>query len=116
MINFATRLPPSYKLSEGMGKKILKKIAEPYVDNELIYRRKQGFGAPMDKWFKDPKFGAECISAFMGSGLRREGFFDNEFVEGLVRGQVAGTTNWGFHVWTIMNAVFWYERWIEPRK
>lgn len=116
VVNFAKRLPPSYKLSDGLGKKLLKKVAEPYVDNELIYRKKQGFGAPMDKWFKDPKFGQECISAFMGSGLRREGYFDNDFVEGLIRGQVAGTTNWGFHVWALMNAVFWYERWMEPRQ
>ena len=116
VVKFAARLPPSYKLSDGIGKKIVKKVAEPYVDHELIYRKKQGFGAPMDKWFKDPKFGSECISAFMGSGLRREGFFDNEFVEGMLRGQVAGTSNWGFHAWTLMNAVFWYERWMEPRK
>ena len=61
LVEFAMRLPPSYKLSEGLGKKILKKMAEPYVDHDLLYRRKQGFGAPMDKWFQDPGFGRECL-------------------------------------------------------
>lgn len=115
VVNFATRLPPSYKLQDGVGKRIIKKIAEPYVDKDLVYRKKQGFGAPMDKWFQDPTFGRECIAAFEGSGLKREGFFDNEFVSTMLRNQVSGASNWGFHLWTIMNAVFWYERWVEPR-
>lgn len=116
VVDFARRLPLSYKLDDGMGKRIVKKIAEPYVDNDLIYRRKQGFGAPMDKWFQDPRFGAECLAAFHGSGLKREGFFDNDFVDRMLRDQISGATNWGFHLWTVMNAVFWYERWIEPRR
>ncbi|HEX8903123.1 asparagine synthase (glutamine-hydrolyzing) [Vitreimonas sp.] len=115
VVNFAMRLPPSYKLRDGVGKRIVKKIAEPYVDNDLVYRKKQGFGAPMDKWFQDPTFGRECMAAFMGSGLRRDGYFDNEFVETLLRNQISGASNWGFHLWTLMNAVFWYERWVEPR-
>lgn len=115
VVNFATRLPTSYKLHDGLGKRIVKKIAEPYVDNDLVYRKKQGFGAPMDKWFQDPTFGRECIAAFQGSGLRREGYFNNEFVDGMLRNQVSGASNWGFHLWTLMNAVFWYERWVEPR-
>jgi asparagine synthase (glutamine-hydrolysing) len=44
VVDFATRLPPSYKLRDGVGKRILKKAAEPYLDHDMIYRRKQGFG------------------------------------------------------------------------
>ena len=115
VVDFARRLPPSYKLKDGVGKRIVKKIAEPYVDNDLIYRKKQGFGAPMDKWFQDPAFGRECLAAWHGSGLRRDGYFDNEFVDTILKNQINGTSNWGFHLWTLMNAVFWYERWVEPR-
>ena len=96
-----------------MGKKILKKAAEPYVDNDLLYRRKQGFGAPMDKWFQDEKFGKRCLDAFQSSEIKKRGYFDNEFVERLLQDQVSGRTNYGFHLWTIMNVVFWHERWIS---
>jgi len=54
VVEFATRLPNCYKLADGVGKAVLKRAAEPYVDHDLIYRRKQGFGAPMDKWFRSP--------------------------------------------------------------
>ena len=29
VVDFATRLPPSYKLRDGIGKRILKKAADP---------------------------------------------------------------------------------------
>ena len=113
VIEFANRLPPSYKLADGIGKRILKKVAEPYVDNDLLYRRKQGFGAPMDKWFTERQFGRACLDAFDRSPITREKLIDTGYARGLLEGQVAGKINWGFHVWTLMNAIFWYERWIR---
>ena len=112
VVNFARRLPNEYKLADGIGKKILKKAAEPYVDHDLLYRRKQGFGAPMDKWFRDEKFGKGCLDAFQRSEIRKQNYFDNDFVEKLLKDQISGKTNYGFHLWTVMNAVFWHERWI----
>lgn len=112
VIEFARRLPPRYKLSDGIGKKLLKQVAAPYVDRDLLNRRKQGFGAPMDKWFAEPEFGKACLAAFDRSALVREGFFDTGYARGLLEAQVAGRMNWGFHVWTLMNAIFWHERWI----
>jgi asparagine synthase (glutamine-hydrolysing) len=116
LVEFAMRVPPSYKLSDGLGKKILKKMAERHVDHDLLYRRKQGFGAPMDKWFQDPNFGRRCLSALEQSDLYREGFLNRDYVMGLLRGQVGGSINYGFHLWTVMNAVFWHERWIGKQR
>ncbi len=112
VIEFARRLPPSYKLSDGIGKKILKKVAEPYVDHDLLYRRKQGFGAPMDKWFMEKNFGKSCLDAFDRSPIVKEGFIDKDYARGLLKAQTDGTMNWGFHMWVLMNAIFWHERWI----
>jgi len=116
LIEFAMRLPTSYKLAGGIGKRILKKLGERYVDHDLLYRRKQGFGAPMDKWFREPNFGRRCIAALEQSALYREGYLNRDFVMGLLRQQVEGRINYGFHLWTVMNAVFWHERWIGHRQ
>jgi asparagine synthase (glutamine-hydrolysing) len=116
LVEFAMRVPPSYKLSDGLGKKILKKMAERYVDHDLLYRRKQGFGAPMDKWFQDPNFSRRCLSALEQSELNREGYLNRDYVMSLLRGQIDGTLNYGFHLWTVMNAVFWHERWIGKQR
>jgi len=116
LVEFATRCPPSYKLRDGIGKLLLKKGAEPYLDRDIIYRKKQGFGAPMESWYKDPDFGARSVAAFQRSRLAKDGFFDNGYFLDLLKHQMGSGGGYSFHLWTVMNAVLWYESWIEGKK
>ncbi len=116
VVDFATRLPPSYKLRDGVGKRILKKAAEPYLDHDMIYRRKQGFGAPMEEWFREGDFGRRSLAAFERSELTKEGFFDNDYFRGLLKAQINGSGGYSFQLWTVLNAVLWHASWIEGRE
>ncbi len=116
VVEFATKLPPSYKLQNGVGKSLLKKAALPYLDEDLVYRKKQGFGAPMEEWFQEGEFGARCLAAFERSTLAKEGFFDNAYFVDLLKGQMAGRGGYSFQIWTVMNAVLWHESWINGRE
>lgn len=116
VVEFATKLPPKYKLQNGVGKSLLKKAAVPYLDEDLVYRKKQGFGAPMEEWFQEGDFGARCLAAFERSALAKEGFFDNAYFVDLLKGQMAGRGGYSFQLWTVMNAVLWHASWIEGRE
>jgi asparagine synthase (glutamine-hydrolysing) len=116
IVDFAMRLPPSYKLRDGVGKRILKKAAEPYLEPDIIYRRKQGFGAPMEEWFREGDFGKRSLAAFDRSALTRDGYFDNEYFRGLLRAQMNGAGGYSFQLWTVLNAVLWHASWIEGRE
>jgi asparagine synthase (glutamine-hydrolysing) len=116
VVDFATRVPSSYKLRDGVGKLVLKKAAEPYLDRDMIYRPKQGFGAPMEEWFREGDFGARCLAALERSALGTEGFFDADYVTGLLKDQIAGRTSASFPLWTVMNAVLWHASWVEGRE
>jgi asparagine synthase (glutamine-hydrolysing) len=116
VVDFATRLPPSYKLRDGVCKRVLKKAAEPYLDNDMIYRRKQGFGAPMEEWFREGDFGARCLAAFERSALVAEGFLNRDYFVNLLKDQIAGRQSASFQIWTVMNAVLWHASWVESRE
>ncbi len=116
VVDFATRLPPSYKLRDGIGKRLLKTAAEPYLDRDIIYRKKQGFGAPMEEWFREGDFGRRSLAAFERSALVREGYFDNDYFRGLLQKQMNGTGGYSFHLWTVLNAVLWHASWVEGRE
>ena len=116
VVDFATRLPSSYKLRDGIGKVIVKNVASPYLDEDLVHRRKQGFGAPMEEWFREGDFGRRCLAAFERSTLSREGFFDNQFFVDLLRKQMSGQGGYSFQLWTVMNAVLWHTSWIEGKE
>lgn len=115
VVNFATRLPPSYKLRNGTGKWLLKKAAEPYLDHDMIYRTKQGFGAPMEQWFREESFAKRCVAAFERSRIRKDDFLDNDYFSGLLKQQIEGRGGYSFHLWTVLNAVLWHESWIEGK-
>jgi len=116
VVEFATRLPPSYKLRDGVGKRILKKAAEPYIDHDMIYRRKQGFGAPMEEWFREGEFGRRSLAAFERSELTKDGLFDNDYFRGLLEAQMNGSGGHSFQLWTVLNAVLWHASWLEGRE
>jgi asparagine synthase (glutamine-hydrolysing) len=115
LVEFAMRLPLSYKQRGGVGKYLLKRAAEPYLDHDMIYRKKQGFGAPMEAWFKEPEFARRCSAAFERSRLRKDGLLDGDYFNGLLRQQTSGSGGYSFHLWTVLNAVLWHESWIEGR-
>ena len=50
LFKFSAQLPLSLKINNGESKYLLKKLGEKYLPKSLIYRPKQGFGIPFDKW------------------------------------------------------------------
>ncbi len=116
VVDFATRVPAAYKLQNGVGKSLLKKAAAPYLDEDMLYRRKQGFGAPMEAWFSEGDFGPRCLAAFERSELTKQGFFDNAYFTDMLKKQIAGRGGYSFYLWTVLNAVLWHESWIMGRE
>ncbi len=52
-VEMAAHLPSSWKMKDGEGKYIFKKMLEPYLPHEVLYRKKEGFGAPLNDWLDD---------------------------------------------------------------
>ncbi|KPJ75683.1 MAG: asparagine synthase [Deltaproteobacteria bacterium SG8_13] len=55
LVNFVRRIPSEWKLRRGRTKYILKKALAPLLPAQLIHRTKQGFAAPVGKWFLESK-------------------------------------------------------------
>ncbi|MBF0504274.1 MAG: asparagine synthase (glutamine-hydrolyzing) [Candidatus Omnitrophica bacterium] len=49
-VELAAHLPSSWKIKNGEKKYIFKKMLEPYLPHEVLYRKKEGFGAPLNDW------------------------------------------------------------------
>ena len=52
LVDYAFSLNPVFKASLFEKKIILKKIAEKYMSKDSVYRRKQGFAAPIEIWLR----------------------------------------------------------------
>jgi asparagine synthase (glutamine-hydrolysing) len=116
IVEFAMRLPSAYKLKNGTGKWLLKQVAAKYLDPSLVNRPKQGFGAPLESWFRDPEFARRARALVERSQLLRAGLIDRDTVSRLLERQVTGGGGWSFQLWTVLNALLWHERWIVGRE
>jgi asparagine synthase (glutamine-hydrolysing) len=56
-VEFAAHLPSCMKIKNGERKYIFKKALEPYLPREVLYRKKEGFGAPLRDWLDDETTG-----------------------------------------------------------
>lgn len=54
VIEFCAQLPVRFKVKGGVGKYLLKKLAERYFPVEFVHRRKMGFGIPLTSWLRGP--------------------------------------------------------------
>jgi len=52
IVDFSFMIDTSLKISFFNKKIILKKLALNYLDKDIVYRRKQGFAAPIEIWLK----------------------------------------------------------------
>jgi asparagine synthase (glutamine-hydrolysing) len=54
IIEFCAALPVKLKVRAGVGKYLLKKLAERYFPHDFVHRRKMGFGIPLAEWLRGP--------------------------------------------------------------
>ena len=62
LVNFVRKIPAHYKYRYGQTKYILKKALKGIVLNDIIYRKKHGFGMPIGKWFKKKRLSWQKIN------------------------------------------------------
>lgn len=108
VIEFAWRLPLSFKTGGGTGKRVLRQVLNRYVPKELVARRKQGFGIPLAAWLRGPlRNWAEAL--LDERRLKTEGFFDPGPIRRKWTEHIAGGTSWDYDLW----AVLMFEAWLE---
>ncbi|HEV2829033.1 MAG TPA: asparagine synthase (glutamine-hydrolyzing) [Pyrinomonadaceae bacterium] len=113
LVEYAMSLPVELKIKGSSGKDILKRALEKVLPEDLLYRPKRGFGAPVRDWFRGES-GAELSSLIMNSSMRLRKLFDYDFIARLVDEHQRGARDWSFHLWALLNVSLWYDRWIKP--
>lgn len=54
VIEYCATLPAALKVNDGVGKYLLKKLAERYFPKDFVHRPKMGFGIPVADWLRGP--------------------------------------------------------------
>ena len=103
-VELAMSIPAAVKTKNGVLKYILKKAARGIIPEELIGRRKQGFGVPVREW-RHTKFGAFMVNE-MKDFCETTDLFQFEQVLPFLKEQG----------WALLNVALWWNQYIGSAK
>lgn len=118
VMEYAYRLPHSFKYGQHIKKRILKDIAYDYVPKELLDRPKVGFGVPLDKWMRGP-LREQLLTVADRDFLIKQDIFDADYVINTINMYIkqgdggSGTgRNYSKIIWAYFVFQMWYEQYI----
>jgi len=113
-MEYVARIPSRLKLVGTNGKHIFKKALSKYLPNDILYRKKMGFGVPILEWLRaDIKDYAKDIVL---NGGATDAFLQHKYIEKLWNQHQTGLRNRATELWAVMMLNLWYERFVEGRK
>lgn len=111
VVEAAFRIPPSMKLRNGIGKYALRQAVDGLLPQNIVWRKKQGFGTPLVHWLNDKVFGGlVCDRLRNGELIKRHFKKDavNKIVNAVEKGRVRN-----YHqanaIWTVFALQVWYD-------
>lgn len=108
VFEFAWRLPMRFKMRNGAGKWLLRRLLHRFVPEHLVERPKMGFAAPIDSWLRGPlrEWAENLLST---QRLGSEGYLDADLVSRKWREHLSGQRNWQYQLWNVLM----FEAWLE---
>jgi asparagine synthase (glutamine-hydrolysing) len=103
-VELAMSIPEQVITGEKESKHILKKAVRGLIPDEIIDRRKQGFGVPIQEWFlgRSGEFARRELSEFCD----KTDFLDRSTVMRLIQ------SGRGRDAWLLLNFALWWKQFI----
>ncbi len=111
LLQFVARIPAEWKLRAGESKFIFKKAVEPYLPADVIYRKKMGFGVPIDHWFRH-ELKEMMFDTLLSARALQRGYFRRAYIENILNRHVAGET-WQYLIWNLLMLELWHLMFID---
>ncbi len=111
VVEFAWRLPMSYRQMGGKPKGLLMRILADYVPTILFERPKQGFEMPIAAWLRGGMrdWAEDLLSERM---LRCDGIFAPAVIRQRWQEHLSGQRNWQYSLWNILMFLEWKRAWL----
>lgn len=112
LVEYAAAIPANLKLKGRNLKYILKKVAARHIPQELITRKKQGFGFPLGLWMRS-ELQSFLRRLFDESRFVEQGIFNQDYMNLLLAEHLDGKADHNFRLWILINLELWYRLYFE---
>lgn len=107
VVEYAASIPSALKLRDKEKKYILKKIFEPLLPGEILYRKKMGFSVPLAEWLRHEirPLVEEVVS---GAGTLPQELFDHRVLQEMWACHLCGNDQYTQELWTVLIFSMWW--------
>jgi asparagine synthase (glutamine-hydrolysing) len=115
LMEMAATMPSSLKLRGTEKKWLLRRVAAEYLPPSLMDRPKQGFGVPLERWFRQDlrEFASDLL---LGTRFRQRGVIQPAFVKQLLDDHVSGRRAGHYLIWNLLMLESWYQMFIDEKR
>jgi asparagine synthase (glutamine-hydrolysing) len=112
LLEWAAGIPADVRMAGGRTKALLKRAMEPYLPREVIYRKKMGFGCPIDEWLR-AELKPLAYDTLLSQAARERGLLRPDYVRRLLDEHCSGSRNHHTRLWALLMLELWFRMWID---
>ncbi len=110
LVEFTMSIPPFKKAPDNKETKyILKKAVGSILPENIIYRKKQGFWAPVNEWLRGQWY-EYAKNEILNSGVMEYGILNAGFIKRMFQAHKSGRNNFGLQLFTLLMLSLWHKK------
>ena len=112
VMEFAASLPPNLKLRGMETKFLLKDTLSDIVPQEILQRKKMGFGVPLDVWFRND-LKEMAYDVLLDQKSIERGYFRKEYVSKMLDEHVSKQYDHSYRIWALLFLELWHKMFVD---
>lgn len=112
VVELAASIPGALKIQGTKTKYILKKAMADLLPPEILHRGKEGFSIPIKNWLRN-ELKPIMLDVLSPANIKRDGFFNDGYVQQLVKEHLDGVENHSHRLWALMVFGIWRDVYLQ---
>jgi asparagine synthase (glutamine-hydrolysing) len=112
VIETAMQIDGKHKFKKGRSKYVLKKMAEKYLPNEIIYRPKASFTAPIRSWISNEL--KELVDVLLSEkSVLKRNLFNYSIIKKMIDDDRAGIKDYAQNIYQLITLELWFREFVD---
>jgi asparagine synthase (glutamine-hydrolysing) len=112
VMEFMARVPANLKLHNGESKYLLKSALRNILPDEILNRRKMGFGVPLGHWLRE-NLRDMLVDTVLSDRALARGYFRPIAVREMVNKLLEGSDRFQYQLWDLLLLERWHQMFID---
>jgi asparagine synthase (glutamine-hydrolysing) len=111
VLELAAKIPSSMKIKNGDTKYILKKSMQGILPDDILYRKKMGFGVPLVHWFKKDltEYASDVL---LSKEAQERGLFNPRYIHTMIDNHQKKGRDLSARIWALLFFEHWSRVWM----